>query len=131
MLNTKELTDEALMEETSRYTTSHPWPLFSLGKRDFSSSSTLFGRDGVIDATNGGCGWGCSLKTVGGADLGPLKMILADGRETEVSGLSGLANGTVKKEAKDVSERALQEIMEKRNEVGEPCWQSSCLAKFS
>ena len=43
----------------------------------------------------------------------------------------GLANGIVEEETEDASERSLQEIMEERNEVGEPCWQSSCLAKFS
>lgn len=75
MLNTKELTDKALMEEASRYTTSHSRPLFLLGKRDFSCSFTLSGRDGVIDAIDGGCGRGCSSKTIGGADLGPLRLI--------------------------------------------------------
>ena len=129
-LNITEFTDEALMEEASKYTVSYPWSLFSLGKPDFSSSSTLSGRDGVIVATNGGCGRDCSSETVGGADLGPLRMI-SDGREAEVSGLSGLANGTIEEEMEDASERVFQEVMEDRNEASEPCWQSNCLAKFS
>ena len=130
-LNLIELTDEALMEEASKDTTSYPRALFLLGKWDFSSFSILSRRDGVIVATDGSRGRDCSLKTVGGADLDPLRMILADGREAEVSGFSGMANEAVEEEIKDVSERAFQEVMEEGNEAGEPCWQSSCLAKFS
>ncbi|RVW75125.1 hypothetical protein CK203_057894 [Vitis vinifera] len=37
-----------------------------------------------------GLQWGCGSEIVGGIELGPLRMILADGREAEVSGLSGL-----------------------------------------
>ena len=58
-------------------------------------------------------------------------MILANEMETEVSGLSGKANGVVEEVIEDVSERAFQEVVEERDEVGEPCWYSSCLAKFS
>ena len=130
-LNLTELTDEALMEEASKDTTSYPRALFLLGKWDFSSSSILSRRDGVIVATDGSRGRDCSLETVGGTDLDPLRMILADGREAEVSGFSGMANEVVEEEIKDVSERAFQEVMEEGNEAGEPCWQSSCLAKFS
>ncbi|RVX06590.1 hypothetical protein CK203_029612 [Vitis vinifera] len=43
-------------------------------------------------------------------------MILADGREAEVSGFSGMANEAVEEEIKDVSERAFQEVMEEGNE---------------
>ncbi|KAL6327366.1 hypothetical protein AAG906_018968 [Vitis piasezkii] len=44
-------------------------------------------------------------------------MILADGREAEVSGFSGMANEAVEEEIKDVSERAFQEVMEEGNEI--------------
>ena len=130
-LNLTELTDEALMEEASKDTASYPRALFLLGKWNFSSSSILSRRDGVIVAIDGSRGRDCSLETVGGANLDPLRMILADGREAEVSGFLGMANEAVEEEIKDVSERAFQEVMEEGNEAGEPCWQSSCLAKFS
>ena len=78
--------------------------------------------------TDGGCSWGYISKIVGGTELGPLRMIMADGRETKVS---GLANGTVEEGTEDALERVPQNIMEEGYEVGEPCWQSSCLAKFS
>ena len=48
--NTKVLTDEALMEEASRYIGSHSWSFFALGKRDFSSSFSLSRRDGMFVA---------------------------------------------------------------------------------
>ncbi|RVX00654.1 hypothetical protein CK203_030281 [Vitis vinifera] len=41
----------------------------------------------------------------GEADLGPLRVILANEMETEVSGLSGKANGVVEEVIEDVSER--------------------------
>ncbi|RVW52772.1 hypothetical protein CK203_076653 [Vitis vinifera] len=69
-LNLQRFTNEPLMEEASR-------------------------RDGVIVATTGGSEQGCGLEAVGGAKLGPLRVILADGREVEVSELSGRANGVV------------------------------------
>ncbi|RVW24176.1 hypothetical protein CK203_087044 [Vitis vinifera] len=50
-LNLTEITDEALMEEASRYTDCYTCSLFSLGKRDFSPSSTPSGRNGVSIAT--------------------------------------------------------------------------------
>ena len=55
-------------------------------------------------------------------------MILADGREAEVSGLSRLANERTEEGTEVVLDRAPYEIME---EGGELSWQSSCLAKFS
>ena len=119
------------MEEASRYTGSHSQSFFSLGKRDFSSSSSFSGRDGMFVAIDGGCGRGYISKIVGGTELGPLRMIMADGRKTKVSELSGLANGTIEEGTKDVLERVPQKIMEEGYEVGDPCWQSSCLAKFS
>ena len=111
-----------MIEEESRYTGSHSQSFFLLGKRDFSSSSSLFGRDGIFVATDGGCGRGYISEIIGGTELGPLRMIMADGRETKVSGLSGLANGTVEKGTEDVLERVPQKIMEEGYEVGEPCW---------
>ena len=63
--------------------------------------------------------------------MGPLRMIMADGRETEVFGSLGLANGTIEERMEDVLEKDTQESMEEENEMGEPCWQSNCLAKFS
>ena len=129
--NTKELIEEALMEEASRYTGSHSRSFFSLGKRDFSSSSSLSGRDGMFVATDGGCSRGYISEIVGGIELGPLRMILADGREAEVSGLSGLANEMTEEGMKDVFNSAPYEIIEEGNEVGELSWQSSFLAKFS
>lgn len=48
-------------------------------------------------------------------------MILADGRETEVSGMLGMANGVVEKEITDVSEKVFKEVLEEGNEMGEPC----------
>ena len=82
-------------------------------------------------ATDGGCSQGYRLEILGRAYLGPLKMIMADGREAEVPRLLGMANGTVKERMYDVLERDTQESMEEGNEVGEFCWQSNCLAKFS
>ncbi|KAL6326369.1 hypothetical protein AAG906_007874 [Vitis piasezkii] len=96
-LNLTELTDEALMEEASKDTTSYPRALFLLGKWDFSSSSILSRRDGVIDDFGG---W------KGGRGLW----------------FFGMANEAVEEEIKDVSERAFQEVMEEGNEAGEPSW---------
>ena len=58
-------------------------------------------------------------------------MILADGREAEVSGLSRLANERTEEGTEVVLDRAPHEIMEEGDEGGERSWQSSCLAKFS
>ncbi|KAL6344353.1 hypothetical protein AAG906_037938 [Vitis piasezkii] len=110
-LNLTEFIDEALMKETSKYIISYSRALLSLGKPDFSSSTTLSGWDGVIVTTDGSC-----------AELGHLRMILADGRETEVSGMLGMANGVVKKEITDVSEKVFKEVLEEGNEMGESCW---------
>ncbi|RVW96161.1 hypothetical protein CK203_037782 [Vitis vinifera] len=71
--NHAKIIDEALMEEASKY----------------------IGRDGVIVITDGGSEWGCVSEAVGVAVLGPLRVILADRREAEVSGLSGKANGAI------------------------------------
>ena len=129
--NHAEITDEALLEEAFRYTDYHLCSLFSLGKRDFSSSSTPSGWDGAIVTSDGGSKRGRVSEAVGVAGLGPLRVILVDGREAEVSGLSSKAQGAVEEMIEDVSERAIQEVVEERDEAGDPSWYSSCLAKFS
>ena len=43
-----------------------------------------------------------------------------DGKEAEVSGLSGRAHKAVEEVIKDVLKRAIQEIVEEKNEVGIP-----------
>ena len=91
MPKTRMLTDEALMEEASRYIGSPSRLLFSLGKRVLSSSFSLSGLDEFFDATERGYNRSCGSEIAGGLELGPLRMILADGREAEVSGVSGLA----------------------------------------
>ena len=65
---------------------------------------------------------------VGGIDMDPLRMIMADGREAEVLGSPGMVFGTVGKKAEKV---VGWDITEERNEGSEQCWQSSCLARFS
>ncbi|RVW25096.1 hypothetical protein CK203_113756 [Vitis vinifera] len=100
---TRRLTDEALMEEASRYIGSLSRPFFSLGKRVLSSSSSLSGLDGLFDATEGGGG----LRSV------------------------GLANERTEEGTEVVLDRAPQEMMEKGDEGGGLSWQSSCLVKFS
>ena len=65
---------------------------------------------------------------VGGLDMDPLRMIMTDGREVEVLGLPGMVFGT---DGKEVEKVVGWDITEERNEVGEQCWQSSCLARFS
>ena len=93
-----------------------------MGKRVFSSSSSLSGPNGLFDATEGGCSRGCGSEIVGGIELGPLRMILADGREAEVSGLSRLANERTEEGTKVVLDRAPHEIMEEGDEGGELSW---------
>ena len=102
-----------------------------MGKRDFSYFSTPSGRDGAIVITNEGLKRGCASEAVKVAGLGPLRVILVDGKEAEVSGLSGKARKAVEEVIKDVSKRAIQEIVEERDEAGGSSWYSSCLAKFS
>ncbi|RVX05984.1 hypothetical protein CK203_018664 [Vitis vinifera] len=119
--NFKELTDEALKEEAARYTSSCTRDVFSFGERDLYSSSSRSGWDGMMVDPVGGSDFG-------GIDMDPLRMIMADGREAEVLGSSGMALGTVGKEAEKV---VGWDITEERNEGGEQCWQSSCLARFS
>ena len=49
-------------------------------------------------------------------------MILADGREAEVSGLSGLTNERTEEGIEVVLDRAPHEIMEEGDEGGELSW---------
>ena len=63
--NHAKIIDEALLEEASRYIDYYPCSLFSLGKRDFSSSSTPSGRDGAIVTTDEGSEQGCVSEVVG------------------------------------------------------------------
>ena len=72
-----------------------------------------------------------SSDEVGGAIMGPLRMIWADGRETEVLEMAGREPGIFGEKSEGVSDRVLHEDTEEREEEGEPCWQSSSLAKFS
>ena len=119
------------MEEASRYTDCYTCSLFSLGKRDFSPSSTPSGWDGVSIAIARDSNRGSGSEAVEGAVLGPLRVILADGREAEVFDLAGRANEAFEEAIKGVSERAFQEDVEEREEEGESCWHSSSLAKFN
>ena len=118
--NHAEITDEALLEEASRYTDYPPCSLFSLGKLDFFSSSTPSGQDGAIVTTDGGSERGCVSKAVEVAGLGPLRVILADKREAEISRLSGKAQGAVEEVTEDVSKKVIQEVVEERDEAGDP-----------
>ncbi|RVX14550.1 LINE-1 reverse transcriptase-like [Vitis vinifera] len=119
--NFKEITDEALKEEAARYTYSCTRDDFSFGERALYSSSS---RSGwvvtMVDPARG--------SDVGGLDMDPLRMIMTDGREAEVLGSPGMVFGTDGKEAEKV---VGWDITEERNEGGEQCWQSSCLARFS
>ncbi|RVW94986.1 hypothetical protein CK203_040075 [Vitis vinifera] len=63
--NLIEITNKALMEEAFKYTDYHPCSLFSLEKRDFSSSSTSSRRDGAIVFIDGGFEQGCVSEEVG------------------------------------------------------------------
>ncbi|RVW93446.1 hypothetical protein CK203_035060 [Vitis vinifera] len=115
---TKELTEEALLEEASKHTVPLSRSFSCWGSGNFFSFSTLSRWDGMFVGTNGGCGRGCSSKIVGEADLGPLRIIMANGREAELSGLLGSANGTGEVEIEDVMERVPQEITEEGMQWG-------------
>ena len=125
------ITDEALMEEAFRYFDRFSCSLFSLGKREISLSSTPFGRDRKGVAIARVSDQGSGSKAVRGTVMGPLRMILADGREVKVSDLEGRESGTFEEALEGVSERVSQKDEEERDEEGELCWHSSSLAKFS
>ena len=119
------------MEEASKYSDQISHPLFSLGKREISLFSTPSGWDGESVVMARVSDRGKVSEAEGGAAMGPLRMILADGREVEVSDLAGRESGTSKEASEGVSERVSQEDEEERVEEGELCWHSSSLAKFS
>ncbi|RVW19017.1 hypothetical protein CK203_095026 [Vitis vinifera] len=124
-------TDGALLLEASRFSDQFSCSLFSLGKRETSLSSIPSGRDGEGVAIARVSDQGSGLEAVGGAVMGPLRMILADGREAEVSNLAGREFGTFEEASEGVSKRVSQEDEEERDKEGELCWHSSSLAKFS
>ena len=126
--NLSVITDEALIKEASRYSNQFSCSLFSLGKRKISLSSTPSGRDGEGVAIAKVSDRGSGSKVVGGAVMGPLRMILADGKEVEVSDLAGKESRTSEEASEGVSERVSQE---ERVEEGKLCWHSSSMAKFS
>ncbi|RVW84525.1 hypothetical protein CK203_041271 [Vitis vinifera] len=92
-VNLSEITDEALLEKASRYSDQTYSPFLSLGKRDISLFSTPFGWDveGVVMVR--ASDRGTASDDGGGAVMDPLRMILADGREAEVSNLVGRESG--------------------------------------
>ena len=115
----------------SRYSDQFSCSLFSSGKQEISLSSTPSGQDGEGVAIARVSDRGSGLEVVGGAVMGPLRMILADGREAEVLDLAGRESRTFEEASEGVSERVSQEDEEERDEEGELCWHSSSLAKFS
>ena len=120
-VNLSKITDEALLEEASRYSDQIPHSLFSLGKWEISLSSTPSGWDGEGVAIARVSDRGRGSEAVGGVVMHPLRMILADGREAEVSDLAEKESGTVEEVSEGVSERVSQEDEEKRVEEGELC----------
>ena len=109
------------MEEASKYSDQISHPLFSLGKREISLFSTPSGWDGESVVMARVSDRGKVSEAEGGAAMGPLRMILADGREVEVSDLAGRESGTSKEASEGVSERVSQEDEEERVEEGELC----------
>ena len=129
-VNLTEFTNEALLEEASRYSDQSSRSLSFLGKREMSLSSTPSGRDGESVAMAGVFNQSSCSDEVGGAIMGPLRMIWADGREAEVLEIAGREAGVFGEKSEGVTDRTIHEDME-REEEEEPCWQSSSLAKFS
>ena len=130
-VNLTVFTNEALMEEASRYSDQSSCSLSSLGKRDISLSSTPSGRNGESVARTGVIIQSSSSVEAGGAVMGPLRMIWADGREAEVLDSAGREVGAFGEKTEGDTNRTIHEDMEEREEEEEPCWQSSSLAKFS
>ena len=88
-INLLEITDEALLEEASRYSDQTSSPFLSLGKRDISLFSTPSGWDGEGVVMARASDRGTVSDDEGRAVMDPLRMILVDGREAEVSNLVG------------------------------------------
>ncbi|RVW22689.1 Transposon TX1 uncharacterized 149 kDa protein [Vitis vinifera] len=101
-------TDRVLLEEASRYFDQFSCSLFSLGKRETSLFSTPSGLDGEGVAIAKVSDRGNGLEAIGGAVMGPLRMILADGREAEVSDLAGRESGTFEEASEE--ETKIQEM---------------------
>ena len=112
------ITDEALMEEAFRYFDRFSCSLFSLGKREISLSSTPFGRDRKGVAIARVSDQGSGSKAVRGTVMGPLRMILADGREVKVSDLEGRESGTFEEALEGVSERVSQRMRKRGTKRG-------------
>ncbi|RVW65101.1 hypothetical protein CK203_034942 [Vitis vinifera] len=98
-------------------------PAFNLSvitdEAEISLSSTPSGRDGEGVAIAKVSDRGSGSKVVGGAVMGPLRMILADGKEVEVSDLAGKESRTSEEASEGVSERVSQEErVEEGNCVG-------------
>ena len=130
-VNLSEITNEALLEEVSRYSDQTSSPFLSLGKRDISLFSTPSGWDGEGAVMARASDRGTVSDDEGGAVMDPLRMILADGREVEVSNLVGREPRNTEVVSVGVLERVSHEDKEKRGKEGNLCWQSSSLAKFS
>ena len=126
-----EITNRTLLEEASGYTTPPLCSLFFLGKRDLSSSSSFLGLDRTLVTIGRGSDRGCVSKEVVLLVMDLLRVILADGRETEGSGFSTKELGVVEEALEDSLERTTQEDLEEGEETGTHSWSSSCLAKFS
>ncbi|KAL6322576.1 hypothetical protein AAG906_009887 [Vitis piasezkii] len=105
-------TDEALLDEASRYPLHLKLPIFSLGFGVSSPSTPFLGPDGVVMGKVGVSRWNLSPRATGGGASGSELAIVPFGRGLE----SPLAETM-----------ALQ--VEKGK--GEEGWSSSCLAKFS
>ena len=121
-VNLSEIIDEALLEEASRYSTQTSYPFLSLGKRDISLFSTPSGGDGEGAVMARVSNQGTVLDDKGGAVMDPLRMILADGREAEVSDLVGRESGNTEEFSVGALERVSQEDEEERGKEGDMCW---------
>ncbi|RVW58237.1 LINE-1 reverse transcriptase-like [Vitis vinifera] len=98
---------------------------------EFTNEALLEDPNGESVAMAGVFNQSSSSNEVGGAVMGPLRMIWADEREAEVLEMAGREAGVFGEKSEGVTDRILHEDMEEREEEGEPCWQSSSLAKFS
>lgn len=79
MIRCSYLTNEALLQETSRYPTPS-YSFFLLGKQDHSSFSSLSRLEKALVTTSGASHVGCGTDKAGReATLDPLRVILADG----------------------------------------------------
>ena len=78
-----------------------------------------------------GSDWDCVLEVNRLAVLDPLRVILANGRETDGFGFLCKDLGAGEEVIDDLLERAIQEVLEEGEEAGTISGSSSCLAKFS